>query len=184
MKPVAWNDLYRNGVDYAPLDTQTITQLTEHNRSSRMRRALDIGCGTGQLCRELYHRGYDTTGIDPSSEAIEIARKSSVYTDISLTFLNSTIEDFSGIHHSFDLVSMKAVLAFIDDKPGALKIVHQLLASDGQFVLCTPHPKYVPVHKQHITIPRDMLETLLNVEFSIGDVQETGKYIIYRCQPN
>lgn len=183
MKPIAWNELYRNGVDYAALDTQTITQLLEHNQNSGANRALDIGCGTGQLCRELFHRGYNVTGIDPSSEAIEIARKSSVYTDTSLTFLASTIEQFSDKPHSFDLVIMKAVLAFIDDKPSALKTIRQLLAPNGSFVLCTPHPKYVPAHKQHITIPSDTLEALLNVDFSPNDVQETGKYIIYRCQP-
>tara|TARA_Y100000310_G_C20269111_1_gene617165 strand:+ start:30 stop:659 length:630 start_codon:yes stop_codon:yes gene_type:complete len=38
---------------------------------------LDIGCGTGSLCIELGKRGFNTTGIDASPKAIEIANNKS-----------------------------------------------------------------------------------------------------------
>jgi|TARA_R100000093_G_C1906113_1_gene61355 2-polyprenyl-3-methyl-5-hydroxy-6-metoxy-1,4-benzoquinol methylase len=38
---------------------------------------LDIGCGTGSLCIKLGKRGFNTTGIDASPKAIEIANNKS-----------------------------------------------------------------------------------------------------------
>jgi SAM-dependent methyltransferase len=37
-------------------------------------RVLDIGCGHGGLARNLVQAGYDLTGIDPASEAVDAAR--------------------------------------------------------------------------------------------------------------
>jgi SAM-dependent methyltransferase len=36
---------------------------------------IDIGCGPGQLCATLARRGAAMTGIDPSEEMIELARR-------------------------------------------------------------------------------------------------------------
>ena len=36
---------------------------------------LDIGCGTGDISREIEKKGYNVTGIDFSSTAIDIAKK-------------------------------------------------------------------------------------------------------------
>ena len=35
---------------------------------------LDLGCGTGKMTLELARRGYDMTGVDSSSEMLDIAR--------------------------------------------------------------------------------------------------------------
>jgi len=39
------------------------------------RAIIDIGCGTGLLADELARRGYDVTGIEPSSAMLEVARR-------------------------------------------------------------------------------------------------------------
>ena len=36
---------------------------------------LDLGCGTGSMTLELARRGYDMTGVDYSSEMLEVARE-------------------------------------------------------------------------------------------------------------
>ncbi|GAA1861111.1 hypothetical protein GCM10009687_30410 [Asanoa iriomotensis] len=36
---------------------------------------VDVGCGTGQLAVELARRGHEVTGVDPSPEMLEVARR-------------------------------------------------------------------------------------------------------------
>ncbi len=40
---------------------------------------LDVGCGEGWLCRELFSKGIDGWGVDASAELIEAARQEEVY---------------------------------------------------------------------------------------------------------
>ncbi|HZK33284.1 MAG TPA: class I SAM-dependent methyltransferase [Tissierellaceae bacterium] len=42
---------------------------------SQYNSVLDIGCGTGALCKTLYDRGLDVTGVDPSIGMIKQAKK-------------------------------------------------------------------------------------------------------------
>ena len=44
-------------------------------RGAVVRRALDLGCGTGVLCRALHERGVEAEGVDLSPEMIAIARE-------------------------------------------------------------------------------------------------------------
>jgi SAM-dependent methyltransferase len=36
---------------------------------------IDMGCGTGAFCSELYHRGFNVTGLDSSVEMLKVARR-------------------------------------------------------------------------------------------------------------
>ena len=44
-------------------------------RMGRPELVLDLGCGTGSMTLELAKRGYDMTGVDYSSEMLDIARE-------------------------------------------------------------------------------------------------------------
>ena len=44
---------------------------------------LDLGCGTGKMTLELASRGYDMTGVDNSSEMLDIASNSAAELNIS-----------------------------------------------------------------------------------------------------
>ena len=79
-----WNEAYTNHHDYQQLSTHQVGKLC-HVARSAPKTALDIGCGTGQLARDLYHRGYQVTGIDISTEAISQAQASTIYTQ-GITF--------------------------------------------------------------------------------------------------
>jgi SAM-dependent methyltransferase len=45
------------------------------NSNSQLRRVIDVGCGAGVLARALTDAGFDVTGIDPSAELLEFARR-------------------------------------------------------------------------------------------------------------
>lgn len=100
---------------------------------------LDLGCGTGSMTFELAKRGYDMTGVDYSSEMLDIARdraeaegKSSdilwLLQDMREFELYGTVDVavccLDGINH---LVTKK-------DLDKTLKLVHNYLIPDGLFI--------------------------------------------------
>lgn len=131
-----WSANYAKQRDYTQLKTADlldIIQLTGATPGAH----LDIGCGTGNLTRDLYHLGYQSTGIDFSEAAIALARQANIYTSKSLQYIHG---DFMSLpfDETFSLISCKLVYAFMPDKPAFLKKVHSLLATNGSFVLITP----------------------------------------------
>ena len=49
--------------------------MLERVRNRGFRRAVDLGCGEGRLCRLLQGLGISTIGIDPTAELIQEARR-------------------------------------------------------------------------------------------------------------
>ena len=70
-------------------------------------KAIDIGCGLGNYSRELSRMGFEMTGIDFSSVAIEKAKKLAAMEKLSITFLNVDFTkelnlNLSGFDFAFD----------------------------------------------------------------------------------
>ena len=100
---------------------------------------LDLGCGTGSMTLELAKRGYDMTGVDYSSEMLDIARERAENEGKSsdILWLMQDMREFElygtvdvavccldGINH---LVSKK-------DLDKTLKLVHNYLIPNGLFI--------------------------------------------------
>ena len=87
---------------------------------------LDIGCGTGSLCIELGKRGFNTTGIDSSPKAIEIANNKSEsflsnfkVGDIFKKPLNKKFDlvvDTGCFHHNFNIDFVDVVAQHLSSK--------------------------------------------------------------------
>lgn len=92
---------------------------------------LDLGCGTGVLTKSLSDEGYQVTGIDSSSEMLEMARRN--YPNVN--FIESDATNFELIT-PVDVVFSNAVLHWIDkDKQlQMMKCVYRALTPGGQFV--------------------------------------------------
>jgi ubiquinone/menaquinone biosynthesis C-methylase UbiE len=56
---------------------------------SQYQSIIDVGCGTGALCRVLNQRGFEVTGIDSSKNMIKIAKKRLMSSDIKLHLANA-----------------------------------------------------------------------------------------------
>ncbi|SDF57734.1 Methyltransferase domain-containing protein [Methanolobus vulcani] len=99
-------------------------------------RVLDIGCGTGDLVAFLKENGYDAHGIEPSSDAVEIALSN------DLCVYNSTLEDyvakFSQSSERYDAVTLMNVLEHVPDPSNIMECVKKILKPDG--IICVRVP--------------------------------------------
>ena len=104
---------------------------------------LDLGCGNGELARELAKRGHHGTylGVDFSLPLLREAESqpggfSAMFKEVDLTQL-SLISDQLSVTDYWSLITAFAVLHHIPSRElrlDILKTVHQLLKPDGLFI--------------------------------------------------
>jgi 2-polyprenyl-3-methyl-5-hydroxy-6-metoxy-1,4-benzoquinol methylase len=158
-----WSELYDQGRNYRLLGPQEMDKLLNFVPRTAPTTALDIGCGTGQLCRELHERGYSVVGVDASSSAIRKARSVEPSHRGRLSYVRCDFEhdDIADLpHQPYGLIICKLVYAFIKDQPAFLERVRRLLAPGGMFVVITPVPEEVPCEKKAIVARKHAMELL------------------------
>lgn len=92
-------------------------------------RILDLGCGTGQLTRDLASLGAQVTGIDSSPQMIEQARRNFP----AIPFEVASAVDFR-LDQTFDAVFSNAVLHWVRDHDAAVESIARALRPGGRFV--------------------------------------------------
>lgn len=109
-------------------------------------RAVDLGCGTGELTVELHRhvQAAETIGIDRSDAMLAAA--GGVARD-GVTFRRQDIADFPGpTDGRFDVIAANASLHWIGDQPALLRRLAGALAEHGQLAFQVPasfdHPSH------------------------------------------
>ena len=99
---------------------------------------LDIGCGTGTQCGDLANNVKKVTGIDISSKLLTIAEQRKAERKIeNVEFIQTTIFDERFEPGSFNVVMAFYVLHFLEDIDEVVRRTHELLKTDGLFILET-----------------------------------------------
>lgn len=158
-----WSEIYDSGRDFSLIGSGTLTKLLSYAPIDAPKSCLDIGCGTGQLTRELFHRGYTCFGIDASKSAIRTACTLTTVpaTRLSYSQFDVEVDDIEGLAtKQFNLITCKLVYAFIKDKPSFLNKVKKLLTPGGIFVVITPHVDDTPAERQGIAVSEDEIKLL------------------------
>ena len=109
--------------------------LTEINLLKPNNRILEIGCGIGSIVSELNGKGYDITGTDISSKAIEYGLKK--YGDIKL--LVQPAEELKFEDQTFDVVLSFDLFEHILRVDRHISEVYRVLKADGFYLLQTPN---------------------------------------------
>jgi SAM-dependent methyltransferase len=99
---------------------------------------LEIGCGTGQLTRQLAGRGFNLTAIDIGPAMVQAARRN--VTDVGVRFQACAFEDFAG-GGPFDLIVSATAFHWIDPTVGLAKAA-RLLRAGGWLALLTTGERY------------------------------------------
>ncbi len=91
---------------------------------------LDIGAGIGDLVKAARQKGINSTGVEPSSKAREVARRQNV------ELHNSTAEL---PNEKFEVISMYHVLEHVPDLQIQIAELKRLLAERGTLILALPN---------------------------------------------
>ncbi len=95
------------------------------------KRALDVGCGEGRFCRMLKQAGVTATGIDPTPQLLDLARRRDPAGDYR--FGRAEQLDFGD--GSFDLVVSYITLVDIPDFRAAIREMARVLKPGGSLLL-------------------------------------------------
>ncbi|MFW9920830.1 MAG: class I SAM-dependent methyltransferase [Candidatus Thorarchaeota archaeon] len=106
------------------------------------KRILDAGCGEGYLTRYYASKGAHVTGVDLSSNLIEIARDKSPE-DLDLDYKVDSICRMESIADaSFDIVLCNLVILNVPCFKESLLEFNRVLALKGMLVLSIVHPSF------------------------------------------
>ncbi|HEX6461855.1 MAG TPA: class I SAM-dependent methyltransferase [Candidatus Saccharimonadales bacterium] len=170
-----WSNYYNQGKDFGSITSQALTKLLDFVDQNLPRTCLDIGCGTGQLTRELHHRGYVCVGIDASASAARLAKSLTVQDGLNYMLFNIEDEAIKSLpKQPYSLITCKLVYAFIKDKPNFLSKITNLLAERGTFVIITPLTIDVPPEKRDIAVDFD--QTMVELRMAFKTVQTYKKH--------
>lgn len=149
--PEAMDEIYRTiPFEEIPWNEDKPSQpLVDLVESGRVRpcRTLDLGCGCGTNAIYLAGKGFEVTGVDISSTAVEIARERAKKADIQCTFLAGDLrgdtkeisgpgKGIGGERQGFDFAYDWEVLhhVFPDDREKYVKNVWSLLNPDAIYL--------------------------------------------------
>jgi ubiquinone/menaquinone biosynthesis C-methylase UbiE len=105
-------------------------------------RLLEYGCGGGGFAHKLTQLGYKVTGVDSSSEMINIA-KTAYGDEVNFLFGNSSI---LSTLKPFSIITSVMTLQFIEDIEKTLDALSSALVSEGILTFAVHNPKCITAH--------------------------------------
>ena len=103
------------------------------------KRVLDLGCGSGERCKDYIKRGaVKVTGVDISEKMLAAAESEN--SDPKITYINMPMEDIGSLNEEFDVVISSLALHYVEDFRGVTENVYRLLSEGGIFLFSQEHP--------------------------------------------
>jgi 2-polyprenyl-6-hydroxyphenyl methylase/3-demethylubiquinone-9 3-methyltransferase len=98
---------------------------------------LDVGCGGGLVCEPLARLGASVTGLDPSAENIEAARRHAGTHDLAISYRSGRVEDLAAEAATFDAVLCLEVVEHVPDVGQFLTLCARLVRPGGVILVST-----------------------------------------------
>jgi 2-polyprenyl-6-hydroxyphenyl methylase/3-demethylubiquinone-9 3-methyltransferase len=111
--------------------------LNHQETNTRVEKAkiLDVGCGGGFLSNPLAQAGHQVTGVDVSTESLEVAKRYD--TTQSVHYLNADAYQLPFADHEFDIVCAMDFLEHVEDPGKAIQEMGRVLKPGGLFFFHT-----------------------------------------------
>ena len=139
--------------DINPLRVQWIAEQANGLFGKRI---CDVGCGGGILSESMAKMGANVTGIDMSSDALEVAKLHGLESGVTVEYHQSTAEDFANDNtKQFDVVTCLEMLEHVPDpasvvtacaalvKPGGLVFFSTLNRNVKSYLMAIVAAEYV-----------------------------------------
>ncbi|MBX2806797.1 MAG: bifunctional 2-polyprenyl-6-hydroxyphenol methylase/3-demethylubiquinol 3-O-methyltransferase UbiG [Hyphomicrobiales bacterium] len=97
----------------------------------------DIGCGGGLIAEPLTRLGARMTGIDPSAESIEAAKRHARLGHLDIEYIHATAEDVAASERKFDGVLALEVIEHASDPHAFVEVCKSLLKPGGLLIMST-----------------------------------------------
>jgi SAM-dependent methyltransferase len=112
----------------------------------RGKRVIEIGCGGGQNAIVLAKWGATVSGIDPSREQLDFARRLSESEGVKIRLEEGIAEDLGTFPDGrFDIALSSYAFDYVTDLDLALREAHRVLDNGGILVFCLSHPWFQAV---------------------------------------
>lgn len=119
----------------SPTRREIVKEIRKIIKPSGGYHILDMGCGTGQLIREMQKAFKDVpicyTGVDISPKMIEIARSHDKYG----AYINCSVQDFLVLNETYDIIVCSHSFPYYPSKEKVFYKFHSLLKEEGTLLL-------------------------------------------------
>lgn len=122
-------DIYEDSTNHNPV-LQEYFYETLSKQSSRLKKVLEIGCGTGEFLAFLESKGIEVAGVEFADSAQRVKFKGELYV--------GRMEDIEIQEAAFDAVLLLNVIEHLADPMDVLRKIKKMLAPGG--VLLLRHP--------------------------------------------
>ncbi|MFJ8165499.1 class I SAM-dependent methyltransferase [Streptomyces sp. NPDC096136] len=158
-----WEQPYGEGKGWRRLGEREQQLLAEHAPVPEGGgRALDVGCGTGELAVHLTSAGYAVDAVDLTDSAIARARDE--HADVKgVCWLQLDIEhdDPDPLHEAgYDLITLRLVYPFLRDRGRTVHGLGERLRDGGALVVITPIVENTPAERRGIALDEDEITLL------------------------
>ena len=157
-----WSKHYDEGKGFRPLREVERDLFARHTPAPDGGRALEVGCGTGELATHLAGLGYEVDALDFADAALARAQKEQEGVE-GVRWLCVDIEhdDPADLNdQGYDLITMRLTYSFLGDRTRVVRTLAARLRPAGALVVITPLAASTPPEQRRIALDEDEISLL------------------------